>query len=327
MNVDDVYRIMRFIARKNQLESLSPTEFQDSFNTAQRNYYDFLVGRIEQYRYDKPIPRVGLSMTDNIVERLAPFQMYAGIDLDGGEVPQPIDFNKLVSMSTPNNYRVYRVEQNRLQERLKDSIDPINEENAFYTEWNDYWTVYPNTIPNVYVTYLRVPRTIAWSYTLDGSGRPVYSADGVQLLTTGTGSNWSGISFTTGYTHTVGSSATLESTVYSMPNRKYALSVSTTGMSAGSYSIYFGNYTENISNNGGIERVFINTNEINSFRIIPTSDFNGTISVTLRAPSMNPEWKDNDVDEIIGRALKILGVSIKESALINYGQQVITQGE
>ena len=43
--------------------------------------------------------------------------------------------------------------------------------------------------------------------------------------------------------------------------------------------------------------------------------------------SVQPEWKDNDIDEIIARALKVLGVSIKENSLINYGQQVITQGE
>ena len=74
MNVNDVYRIMRFIARKNQLASLSPQDFQDSFNSAQRNYYDFLVGRLEQYRYDSPKPRVGVAMTDNVVSRLTPFQ-------------------------------------------------------------------------------------------------------------------------------------------------------------------------------------------------------------------------------------------------------------
>jgi len=43
--------------------------------------------------------------------------------------------------------------------------------------------------------------------------------------------------------------------------------------------------------------------------------------------SVNPQWYDNDIDEVVGRALKILGVSIKEGALLNYGQQVIQSGE
>lgn len=221
MTVDQVYSIMRFIARKNQLESLSPAEFQYAFNSAQRNYYDFLVGRIEQYRYDRPLPRIGLAMTDNVVSRLTPFQLESTISLVAGAATKPANFNKLLSMLTPNDYRVYRVEENRLSERIKDSIDPINEENAFYVETKTSWVVYPATMANVRVKYLRLPVDIVWNYTLDGQGRPVYNPTG----------------------------------------------------------------------------------------------------------SVSPEWMDNDIDELIARALKILGVSIKENALVSYGQSVINTGE
>lgn len=221
MNVDQVYSIMRFIARKNQLESLSPAEFQYAFNSAQRNYYDFLVGRIEQYRYDRPLPRVGLAMTDNVVSRLTPFQLESTISLVSGAATKPVNFNKLLSMLTPNDYRVYRVEENRLSERIKDSIDPIDEPNAFYVETKTSWVVYPSTIANVRVKYLRLPVDIVWNYTIDGQGRPVYNPTG----------------------------------------------------------------------------------------------------------SVSPEWMDNDIDELIARALKILGVSIKENALVSYGQSVINTGE
>lgn len=221
MDVNEVYTLMRVIARKNQLESLSPVEFQACFNTAQRNYYDFLVGRVEQYRYDKPTPRVGLNMTDNVVSRLAPFQKSATVTLTTGTGNKPADFNKLLAMYTPTNQRVFRIEEDRFAERLGDSIDPVNESNAFYVEQSTSWRVYPTTLANVTVKYLSVPVNVVWGYTIDGSGRPVYNA--------------------------------------------------------------------------------------------------GT--------SVQPVWKDNDIDEIVARALKVLGVSIKENSLINYGQQVIAQGE
>jgi hypothetical protein len=221
MNVNDVYRIMRFIARKNQLESLSPSEFQDAFNTAQRNYYDFLVGRIEQYRYDKAVPRVGIAMTDNVMSRLTPFQMSATPAVTSGSANKPADFNKLLSMLTASNNRIQRVEENRLAERLNDSIDPASETNAFYVEKPSAWSIYPSTIASIKVNYLKVPNNVVWGYTLDGSGRPVYSA--------------------------------------------------------------------------------------------------GT--------STDPVWYDNDIDEIIARACKILGISIKENALVSYGQSVINTGE
>lgn len=221
MNVNDVYRIMRFIARKNQLESLSPSEFQDAFNTAQRNYYDFLVGRIEQYRYDKAVPRVGIAMTDNVMSRLTPFQMSAIPAVTSGSANKPADFNKLLSMLTASNNRIQRVEENRLAERLNDSIDPASETNAFYVEKPSAWSIYPSTIASIKVNYLKVPNNVVWGYNLDGLGRPVYSP--------------------------------------------------------------------------------------------------GT--------STDPVWYDNDIDEIIARACKILGISIKENALVSYGQSVINTGE
>ena len=221
MDINEVYGLMRVIARKNQLESLSPNEFQVCFNTAQRNYYDFLVGRVEQYRYDKPTPRVGLNMTDNVVSRLMPFQKSATVTVTAGVGNKPADFNKLLAMYTPTNQRVFRIEEDRFAERLGDSIDPVNESNAFYVEQSVSWRVYPTTITSVSVKYLSVPLNSVWAYTLDGSGRPVYTSVG----------------------------------------------------------------------------------------------------------SVQPLWNNNDIDEIVARALKILGVSIKENSLINYGQQVIAQGE
>jgi len=169
---------MRFIARKNQLASLSPSEFQYAFNTAQRNYYDFLVGRIEQYRYDSPVSRVGLSMTDNVVSRLTPFQKSSTGAVTSGLVTKPSDFNKLLAMYTPNNWRVYRIEENRFAERYQDSIDPIDEPNAFYVEGSTNWRVYPTTMATVSLKYLAVPTDVVWNYTLDGSGRPVYNSTG-----------------------------------------------------------------------------------------------------------------------------------------------------
>jgi hypothetical protein len=221
MTVDQCYSILRFIVRKNQLGSLSPTDFQYAFNTAQRNYYDFLVGRIEQYQYGRPVPRVGLSMTDNVVSRLMPFELSATLTVSGGLATKPSDFNKLLAIYTPNNYRVYRLEENRFAERMQDSIDPIDEPNAFYVEQNTNWRIYPTTLTTLTLKYLTVPADVKWNYTLDGSGRPVYTSSG----------------------------------------------------------------------------------------------------------SIDPLWKDNDIDELVGRAAKIIGVSFKEPTLSQFGQGVINTGE
>ena len=221
MTVDKVYNILKFIVRKNQLGSLSPDDFAYAFNTAQRNYYDFLVGRIEQYQYGRAVSRVGLSMTDNVVSRLMPFQKTASVTVTSGLGTKPSDFNKLLSLYTPNNFRVYRLEENRFAERMQDSIDPIDEANAFYVEQNTNWRIYPTSLTTLTLKYLIVPADVVWAYTTDGSGRPVYD---------------------------------------------------------------------------------------------PTN-------------SVDPLWKDNDIDELVGRAAKIIGVSFKEPTLTQFGQGVINTGE
>jgi hypothetical protein len=221
MTVYQCYSILKFIVRKNQLGSLSPTDFQFAFNTAQRNYYDLLVGRIEQYRYDKPNPRIGLSMTDNVVSRLMPFESSTSATITNGLVTKPNGFNKLLAMYTANNYRVYRIEENRFAERIQDSIDPIDELNAFYVEQSTNWRVYPTTLATVTLKYLTVPTDVIWNYTTDGSGRAVYNPTG----------------------------------------------------------------------------------------------------------SVDPLWYNNDIDEIVARAAKIIGVSFKEGSLIQFGEQIIAKGE
>jgi hypothetical protein len=221
MTVDDAYRILRFIVRKNQLGSLSPSDFQDAFNTAQRNYYDLLIGRIEQYQYGSAKPRIGLGLTDNVVSRLMPFYNETDLTVSSGAVAKPVGLNKIYSIFTTNMYRVYRLEENRLSERLQDSIDPIDEANAFYVETYSTLNIYPTTLTTVHMTYFNSPVDVKWNYTLDGSGRPVYSASG----------------------------------------------------------------------------------------------------------SVQPVWLPNDYDEIIARAAKIIGVSLKEPMDIQYGEQVIAKGE
>jgi hypothetical protein len=229
MTVDQCYSILRFIVRKNQLGSLSPADFQYAFNTAQRNYYDFLVGRIEQYRYGSPVPRVAINMTDNVTSRLMPFESSAVLTIGSGltlasgllVAAKPASFNKLLAMYTANSYRVYRIEENRFAERIQDSIDPIDEANAFYVEQNTNWRIYPSTLTSLSLKYLTVPADIVWAYTTDGSGRPVYNPTG----------------------------------------------------------------------------------------------------------SVDPLWNNNDIDEIIGRSAKIIGVSFKEPTLSQFGQGVINTGE
>lgn len=216
MTVDECYKRMLFVCRKNQIGSLSPTDFQYAFNIASLNYYDTLIGKLEEYQYFKVPQKISISMTNNIVSRLTPFEKQTTPTVTSGLVTKPSDFNKILAMYTTNNYRIYKIEENRFAERMQDSIDPIDELNAFYVEQAANWRVYPTTLTSVILRYLSTPTFVIWNYTSDGSGRPVYTSTG----------------------------------------------------------------------------------------------------------SQDPQWKDNDIDEIIARAVKLVGISLKEPVLTQFADQV-----
>jgi hypothetical protein len=105
---------------------------------------------------------------------------------------------------------------------------------------------------------------------------------GAELLTTGTGdASWTGTSFATGYTHVVGSTTTLTSTLAGVVNTFYQITYTVTGRTAGSFIIDFGGATtSSITATGAVGPRATTTGTL---VITPTSDFNGTIVLSIRS--------------------------------------------
>jgi len=298
MTVDQVYNILKFIVRKNQLGSLPPSELEYAFNTAQRNYYDFLVGRIEQYQYGRPVPRIGLNMTDNVVTRLMPFQKKSTLTITSGILTKPSDLNKINAIYTANNYRIYRLEEDRFAERIQDSIDPIDEANAFYVEEKGTLRIYPITLTTCSFNYFTTPPDIKWAYTIDGTGRPVYSPSNI----TGLNIIFGGVGYTS-------------------PTIAFSAPIAGGVQATGTLTVV-----------SGVITAVVMTNIGNGYAgLTPTFTITGasTTPASFGSPivSIQPIWLENDYDELIARSAKIIGVSLKDAAPMQYGQQVIQTGE
>jgi hypothetical protein len=104
---------------------------------------------------------------------------------------------------------------------------------------------------------------------------------GAELLTTGTGdASWTGTSFATGYTHVAGSTTTLTSTLAGVVNTFYQITYTVTGRTAGSFTIGFGGFISgNLTATGAVGPQASTTGTL---VITPTSDFNGTIVLSIR---------------------------------------------
>jgi hypothetical protein len=109
---------------------------------------------------------------------------------------------------------------------------------------------------------------------------------GAELLTTGTGdASWTGTSFATGYTHVAGSTTTLTSTLAGVVNTFYQITYTVTGRTAGSFTIGFGGFISgNLTATGAVGPRATTTGTL---VITPTSDFNGTIVLSIRIISIS----------------------------------------
>jgi hypothetical protein len=109
---------------------------------------------------------------------------------------------------------------------------------------------------------------------------------GAELLTTGTGdASWTGTDFATGYTHVAGSTTTLTSTLAGVVNNYYQITYTVTGRTAGSFTIAFGGFTfASLTATGNVGPRATTTGTL---VITPTSDFNGTIVLSIRTISFS----------------------------------------
>jgi hypothetical protein len=108
-------------------------------------------------------------------------------------------------------------------------------------------------------------------------------SEGPELLTTGTGTGWTGTSFATGYTHTTGTTALTANGLMVESGVVYTVVVTVTGRTVGTVTATM----------GGLSSGAINTNTTVTFQLIPTSTtanfsvavsstFNGTVTASVK---------------------------------------------
>lgn len=106
---------------------------------------------------------------------------------------------------------------------------------------------------------------------------------GPELTTTGSGTNWTGTDFATGYTHVVGSTASLTTTLAAVVGTYYQITYTVTGRTTGTFTInYGGTSTVGLTGTGNTGPVATTTSTL---EIVPTSTFDGTIVLSVRTIS------------------------------------------
>ena len=178
MSVDDMYRLIQFIVKKNQNGNLRPSDFNNIINVAQVSYMDFLLGEFLKYTPGRPFAAVEFGQNQDIRQRLSPF-IPAPVTLTvdaNGQSAYPNDYLNFDAIT----YGIYRqrvkyIQQDRLFSHLNSYIDPVAL-NPIYLIYEDGFQFYPTNLGAAYLSYIRRPANMVWAYTTDIYGRPIYNA-------------------------------------------------------------------------------------------------------------------------------------------------------
>ncbi len=178
MTVDEVYSLVNYILNKNQQGNLPPSSFNQIINQAQFGYLDYLLGDFQKYMPGRPIAPVEFGGSAHIRHRLTPFIQQAAtltVNAGTGFAPYPTDYEMWDAMYWGiYKQRVKYIQQDRLGVHLVSQISPVTRNPVFLSIYTGF-TIYPHNIGTTELSYIRTPATIAWNYTNDIYGRPVYN--------------------------------------------------------------------------------------------------------------------------------------------------------
>lgn len=187
MNINQVHQYIDFIVKKTNAGGyISPSEKDMVLNRAQIQYFNKLYGNQNDYRYDRPVPKISYAVTEKISNSLSPFiSDVIPLTIDStGKATIPTDLFQTVALTKTINgieSEITRVEQDRVANNLTSYYDAPDTNFPIYSQLKTKFQFYPKNLATANLIYLKQPADMVWGYTTSGSGRPVYnSATSVQ---------------------------------------------------------------------------------------------------------------------------------------------------
>ena len=305
MSIDEVFKLVNYVAGKNQNGSVTPDNFNLLVKTANSEYQSFLLGEVEQFQYNSPKARVQLGNNQLVINKLAPF-IPSPVTLtvnSTGKAPYPNDYIQRIALFDFFMNKIGWATQERLAAYLSDPIDPIAS-NPVYVLEKDGIQFYPITIVNPKLSYVQTGVTPYWGYNMSGS-----------LLT---------------LTNLIGGTGYVDGTYKNVPLRGGF------GILAMATIIVVGGIVTSvtITNSGANFLVGDRLTSQNSFLGGTGTGFTidvATISNSTRAvynpsTSQNLLWNTVDQIEVVARILKKVGISLQAGQVNQYATELKNTG-
>ena len=291
--ISEIFNLIKYKATKSGFNGVfSPEDFNLLFPRSEVKLFNRLYN--DYYK------------TQRVSDALSPFMSDAtaitGIPTSGataGQYTFPTDLFHVDSLThtiSGVQYEVTRVEKDRLANNLSSVIEAPSLEFPIYTQYSTFLQFYPITLATATLVYLKKPRTSVFGYTLNGITALNTLVNGT-LYTTGT---------YTGVTLTGGTGTGAKATVVVSGGNVTSVTITT----AGNGYVVGDILSASSANIGGTGSGFT----------ITVSQVSGNRPVYNPVTSVQTQFSDDEVDELIYYVLQDLAMNNRDQMLQQYAQ-------
>lgn len=176
MTADYPFRIIKYAVKKSMNGDITPQEYMDVFNIAQKSYQAYLLGEVEQYQPGYPQSMVQYGLNEISRQKMTPLIYGYNLNIDStGFSLYPGDYALADALfSIYGMSRIRFCKQDQLYSTYGSVIDPIAQ-NPIYLIENRGFRFYPQSLGSARLSYVRNVPDIVWGYTTDANGRAVYN--------------------------------------------------------------------------------------------------------------------------------------------------------
>lgn len=290
--INEIYQLMQYRATKGGfLGNLSPADFNLIYPRAEKRYFNKLYDAY--YKTQRISDSLSRFMSD-----LMPITM----STSGGTAGQytvPTDLFHIDAITHTLNdkqYEVIRVEKDRLGNHLSSDIEPPSEMFPIYTDYKTYIQFYPLTLGTANFVYLKAPTVPIWGYTLNGIATVGTLVPGT-LYTNGTYTN---------VPLTGGTGTGARATIVVSGAGIFSVTITT----AGNGYVIGDVLSASAANIGGTGSGFT----------ITVATVSGSRPIYNPLTSVQTDFEDYDIDNIIYLALQDLGINTRDPMLSQFAQ-------
>jgi hypothetical protein len=291
-NINDIYQLIQYRSNKNGfLGNISPNDFNLIFPRAEIKYFNSLYA--QYYKTQRISDALSRFFSDPISITLTTSGANAG------KYTFPLDLFHVDAINHvvgSEQYPVVRVEKDRLANHLSSKIEAPTTTFPIYTEYKTYLQFYPLDLATAIMVYLKAPTTSVWGYTLNGITAFSTLVAG-SLYTNGTYTN---------IPLTGGAGTGARATIVVSSNQVTSVTITT----AGNGYVVGNVLSANAANIGGTGSGF-------AFTVTQVS---GNRPIYNPLTSVQPEWNETDLDNIIYLALQDISMNMRDGMLQQFAQ-------